>query len=64
MQGFLRKIEETIRIPQKLTLHKYDKNIRNYYLFIKENKNFLKVIVKYLNGKGFVITISIVENIQ
>ncbi|MBI5797716.1 hypothetical protein HZA98_02305 [Candidatus Woesearchaeota archaeon] len=64
MQDSLDKIEKTLAFPQSLTPHSYDKNIRNYYFFVKENRKFLKVIVKYLNGKGFVITAYIVEKIQ
>ena len=64
MQETIREIEKALDLPQKMTLHKYDENIRNYYLLLKEKKKFLKVIVKYLNGKGFIITAYLVEYIQ
>lgn len=63
MQNYLIIIEKTLASPQKITLHKYDAKVRNYYTFVKEKKKFLKVIVKYLNGEGFIITAYIVENI-
>ena len=64
MQDSLAQIERTLIFPQRITFHKYDESIRNYYYFLKEKKRFLKLLVKYLNGRGFLITAYLVENIR
>ena len=59
MQNSIRIIEQTIKNPQKITEYIFDSNIRFYYSYHKNRKSrakYLRVIVKYLDGEGFIIT--------
>ncbi|GAI26275.1 unnamed protein product, partial [marine sediment metagenome] len=42
----------------------YDSNKKDYYKYYKNRKQYLKVIVNYLNGNGFVISAYFVRNIK
>lgn len=59
-------IEETLKNPLKITTYEYDNSIKYYYKYFKERKitKYLMVIVKYLNGEGFVITVYFVKYIK
>ncbi|OIO41954.1 hypothetical protein CO155_01480 [Candidatus Pacearchaeota archaeon CG_4_9_14_3_um_filter_35_19] len=48
-------------ITSPASLHPY---MTNYYKHIKEEKAYLLVGVKYLNGKGFVITSFLIRKIM
>ena len=66
MANYIEEIKQTIENPLKITLHKKG-NLRNYYLYLKHRKHpekYLRVIVKYLNNSGFVITTHFVRHIQ
>ena len=59
MQNSLAMIEETIKNPQKTAVYALDPEIRYYYKHYKNRKSkakYLRVIVKYLSGEGFIIT--------
>jgi len=59
MQNSLNIIEETIRNPQKIIDFPLDLDVKYYYRHYKNRKSkakYLRVIVKYLNEEGFVIT--------
>lgn len=59
MQNSITIIEETIKNPQKVIEYALDPDIRYYYTHHKNRKSkakYLRVIVKYLNGEGFVVT--------
>ena len=59
MRNSLSLIHKAIISPQKTTAPLRDQNIRYFYTYHKNHKSsakYLRVIVKYLNGKGFVIT--------
>ena len=59
MQNSLALIKETIKNPQKTTVYTLDKDIQYHYKHYKNRKSkarYLRVIVKYLNGEGFIIT--------
>lgn len=62
------KIIETVKNPDKIIDPKQpDPNKRFYYKYYKNRPSphkFVRVIVKYLNGKGFVITAQFVSNIR
>ena len=48
-----------LKFPTKIVLAGYDNNIAYYYKYYKEIRTpekFLLLVVKYLNGKGFIIT--------
>tara|TARA_Y100000310_G_C20148889_1_gene563739 strand:+ start:185 stop:376 length:192 start_codon:yes stop_codon:yes gene_type:complete len=53
------EIKETLKSPDKITSYSRDKNIQYYYKQYKNLKapnKFLLVVVKYLNGEGFIAT--------
>lgn len=49
-------IEGTITQPLVITISEKDDSVRFYYRYIKSKAAYLLVAIKYLNGKGFVIT--------
>jgi len=59
-------IEQTIKNPSTIRDFEYDPDIKYYYSYHKYRKSkakYLRVIVKYLNGEGFIITAYFVVNI-
>ncbi|MBI2109766.1 hypothetical protein HYT58_01180 [Candidatus Woesearchaeota archaeon] len=65
MQNNLDEIKETLSNPQQIIIHPF--KIRRYYRYYKNRKSsakFLRIIVKYLNGEGFIITSYFVEEIK
>ena len=66
MSNYLDELERTIKNPLKIILHKAE-DLRKYYSYLKHRKHpekYLRVIVKYLNGDGFIITAHFVTNIK
>ena len=58
MATYLEEIKETLINPDSITNYSIDENVRYYYKYfkhIKSKNKYLLVIVKYLNGDGFVI---------
>src|SRR3989344_7834064 len=58
MSAYLEEIKETLIRPDAITDYSLDNNVRYYYKYfkhIKSRNKYLLVIVKYLNGDGFVI---------
>ena len=58
MAAYLEEIKETLTKPDAITAYGIDENVRYYYRYfkhIKSKNKYLLVIVKYLNGEGFVI---------
>lgn len=67
MQNELETIKETLKEPLKITDYNLDENIKYYYRHYKNKDSkakYLRVIVKYLNGKGFIVTAYFMENIK
>jgi len=66
ISNYFEEIKETLIKPDKIIESKDDENVRFYYKFYKKLKvpyqNIL-VIVKYLNGEGFIISAYFVKNI-
>lgn len=56
MSNAIERIKETLRYPDVVTKFEYDPQVRFYYRYNKERKDYLFVSVKYLNGIGFIIT--------
>lgn len=57
-------IKETLQVPFKIV--DIDENVKYNYGYYKNRKSeakYLRVIVKYLNGEGFIITAYFVERI-
>jgi len=52
------EIEETLKNPLKITSYKPDQSMEYYYRYFKNKPSpnqYLLVLVKYLNGDGYVI---------
>lgn len=67
MQGLIDEIITVLQKPLKITEYSIDEHLRYYYCYFKNRNSpakYLRVIVKYLNGEGFVITSYFVETIQ
>ena len=63
MTNYLEEMKETIIYPDKIIKSMYDNSKANYYKYYKNKKQYLKVIVNYLNREGYVITSYFVKNI-
>jgi len=53
------EIEETLKNPDKVTFPKLDENAGLYYKYFKHRHSpykYLLVLVKYLNGEGYIVT--------
>ena len=60
-------IQECLKRPLKITKNQFDENVWHYFKYIKERKpsaKHLKVIVKYLNNHGFIITVYFAKTIK
>ena len=64
MTNYLEEIKQTLENPDKVVVSVYDDKKGNHYKYYKNNKKYLRVAVKYLNGTGFVITAYFVRNIE
>ena len=64
MQDRTDDIIETLKNPLKITDYSIEEDVKHYYKYLKSEKMYLRVIVKYLNGKGFVITAHIIDKIK
>ena len=63
---YLEEIKKTLEKPLKIVSHE-EGNLYDYYTYFKHRKNsskYLKVVVKYLNGEGFVLTAYFVKYIN
>ena len=61
------KIIETLEKPDTITKSLKDENARYYYKYYKNRRspeNFLMILVKYLNGEGFIISVHFVTRIK
>ena len=56
MTNYLEEIKETLLNPNRIVGSIYEDNKVIYYKYYKNKEKFLKAIVKYLNGTGYVIT--------
>lgn len=67
VSGYIEEIKETLKSPTKIKTYEYDGDIRYYYNYYKSRESpskYLLIIVKYLNGDGFIITAYFVRNIK
>ena len=61
----IEEIKNVLIQPLKITESKYNpEHVRYYYQYKKDTGKYLFVAVKYLNGKGFIITAYHMRNIQ
>ena len=59
MQNNLAMIEKTVKNPQKIADYSLDSDVKYYYRRYKDRKSkakYLRFVIKYLNGEGFIIT--------
>ena len=63
MANYLEEIKETLITPNKIIESIYNNNKMSYYKYYKTKKQYLRVIVNYLNGEGYVITSYFVRDI-
>lgn len=66
MMNYLEEIQITLRNPLKIVQQEKG-DLTRYYSYQKNRKypeKYLRIIVKYLNGDGFVITAHFVRNLQ
>jgi len=67
MSDKLEEIKDVLAKPLKITDYLFEKDVKHYYKYYKDRKSkakYLRVIVKYLNGEGFVITAYFVDKIK
>jgi len=66
MQHHFEELQMILKRPLKIVPHEYG-NLHSYYSYFKNRKNkskYLKIVVKYLNNHGFVITAYFVRTIK
>lgn len=59
MSNYPEEIADTLKHPLKITDYSLDESVRYYYKYLKNMdvpRKYLIVVVKYLNGSGFVIS--------
>ncbi|HLC84834.1 MAG TPA: PBECR2 nuclease fold domain-containing protein [Candidatus Nanoarchaeia archaeon] len=56
MSRSLELIAETLRRPDRIIPSENDDDVVYYFRYYKHQKQYLLVVVKYLNGEGFVVT--------
>lgn len=67
MNNQLENIKDTLVNSLKIIKYELEDNIAYYYKYYKNRKSiakYLRVIVKYLNGKGFIITAYFIDKIK
>jgi len=65
--NFLEEMKETLVQPTKIATFYYDEKVRYHYRYFKKLKSpakYFLVIIKYLNGNGFIITAYFVKSIK
>lgn len=56
MANKLEQIKYALQKPDKIDTFEIDPKVHFYYKYSKEEKQYLFISAKYLNGEGFVIT--------
>ncbi|MBU1252026.1 MAG: hypothetical protein KJ905_03520 [Nanoarchaeota archaeon] len=66
LTSYLEKLKETLNDPDKIMPHEFGR-LFDYYKYYKHQSGgakFLKVVVKYLNGDGFILSAYFVKHIN
>lgn len=58
------QMRETLIKPLAIKTSVNDENVKEYYRYEKEGREYIIVVVKYLNGTGYIITSSYVRKIR
>jgi len=67
VSDYIEEIKETLKNPTKIKTYGYDEDVSYYYNYYKSRESaakYLLIIVKYLNGIGFIITTYFVRSIK
>ena len=64
MSDKIEEIKQTLKQPDKINEFEYGSGVKFYYKYYKERKDYLFISVKYLNGKGFIITSFFTDKIK
>ena len=56
MANYLEEIKQVLIKPTLIMPHKFDPAKRSYCLYLNNRKLYLLVVIKYLNGEGYVTT--------
>ena len=64
MTNYLEEVKQTLNSSDKVIRNVYDDTKINFYKYYKKNGKYLRVVVKYLNSDGFVVTAYFVRNIS
>lgn len=62
--AFLQDFSAVLENPLKIIADEYDEQVNYYYKHFKDTAKYLLLLVKYLNGKGYIITAYFVRNIR
>ncbi|MDP4012918.1 MAG: hypothetical protein Q8R00_04920 [Candidatus Nanoarchaeia archaeon] len=62
--GYLKWFELVLKNPTKVASNSLDAKVKYFYRYLKDEKKYLLIIVKYLNGKGFIISSYLIRKIQ
>ena len=66
LRNRLEDVQSALTNPLKISQYGLDAQVRYYYTYHKHHRShakYLRVVVKYLNGTGFIITAYFVERI-
>ncbi len=67
MHKYIEEIKETLQKPDKITYYSLDEDVRYFYKSYKhldKPNKYVLVIVKYLNGEGYIISSYLETNIK
>lgn len=67
MHKYLEEIKETLKKPDKITFYSFDVNVRYFYKSYKhldKPNKYIFVIVKYLNGEGYIVSAYLEDKIK
>lgn len=67
ISAYFNAFEITLLDPTKIASYEYNEQVKYYYKYFKERQKSSKyflVIVKYLNGEGYIITAYFVRHIK
>jgi len=60
----IERIKETLISPYKIFLSESDSSAYFFFRYYKDRQEYLMVLVKYLNGNGFIITSFYTDTLQ
>ena len=60
----IEELEETLKNPVAVTVSDHDPDVKWFYRFIKKERLYILVSVKYLNDEGFIITAHYTKKIK